>query len=150
MSLPVECATDLGEGWTDRPWRLDLCRDGTLSIRRHGEQPFNGVARPVAFTWEKETLQMAQVSFGRLWPERDRRLTYEEGYRCIWHGWLPGTRWQLSAVMRVLDIALEGDDVDAAAIEALRLSRLVESASAELDRLVADKSTQTHAPSGAA
>ncbi|MFF0869976.1 hypothetical protein ACFYUV_50060 [Nonomuraea sp. NPDC003560] len=63
---PIVCAADLGEGWTDRPWRLDLCRDGTLSIRRHGEQPFNEVARPLAYAWEKEPLQLAQVSFGQL------------------------------------------------------------------------------------
>ncbi|MEV3986721.1 hypothetical protein [Nonomuraea sp. NPDC049758] len=78
---PVVCAADLGEGWTDRPWRLGLCRDGALSIRRHGEQSFNGVARPVAYAWEKEPLQMAHVDFGRLWPERDQRLTYEDGHR---------------------------------------------------------------------
>ncbi|MFE3449848.1 hypothetical protein ACFXJ8_13025 [Nonomuraea sp. NPDC059194] len=59
--------------------------------------------------------------------ERDERLTHEEGRRYVWCGWLPGTRWQLSAVARVLHPFLQGEH-SRSAREALRLSKLVQGA----------------------
>ncbi|MFD8563319.1 hypothetical protein ACFV1N_39105 [Streptosporangium canum] len=112
---PIECAAQLGEGWTDRPWRLDLCRDGTLSICTQDKEPFNGGARPVAYAYDKTDLKRIQALTCALWPERDKRLTHEGGRRYIFD-WmtLPGTRWQLSAAMRVLDILGDGGDIHAA------------------------------------
>uniref|UniRef100_UPI003F494685 hypothetical protein n=1 Tax=Nonomuraea sp. CA-251285 TaxID=3240002 RepID=UPI003F494685 len=127
---PFEYPAELGEEWTRRAWRLDLCRDGTLSLRARDEEPFNGVAMPVAYASHRRDLELAQRALGTFKPQRpDRRLTYEGGRRYMWSGWLPGTAWQLSAVARVLHMFLRGDQ-DEAVRELLRLSKLVEEAAA--------------------
>jgi hypothetical protein len=122
---PFMCVTELGAKWTRKPWRLDVCRDGTLSLRARCEEPFNGVALPVAYHSSKQALQQAQRVLCTVKPERDERLTHEEGRRYVWSGWPPGTVWQLSAVARVLHLYLQHGR---AVGEAVRLSKLVEDA----------------------
>lgn len=131
---PPVCAAELGTRWTRLPWRMDLCRDSTLSIRRRDEAPFNGVARPVAYARRLEDLRLVQgMLCGRPDLPGDPRLTYEGGVRHFIGMWVPGTQWQLSAVMRVLMMFLEHDQSQAAK-ECLRLSRLVQDAR---DKLIA-------------
>ncbi|WP_433426147.1 hypothetical protein ACQP1V_27535 [Microtetraspora malaysiensis] len=99
------------------------------------------MARPVAYARSKEELQLAQGMLCTLWHERDPRLSHEAGRRYRIGMWLPGTRWQLSAVMRVLHLFLR-DEQPRAAAEAVRLSRIVEHAARQLTQLVEEASTQ--------
>jgi hypothetical protein len=115
-------------------WRLDLCRDGILSLRARDEEPFNGLAMPVAYHDDHQALQYAQQMLCTLKPERDERLTHEHGRVYRWSGWLPGTYWQLSAVARVLHLFLTGDP--RAIREAIRLSELVQRAALEAGLLL--------------
>ena len=45
----------------DRAWRIDVCRDGTFTIRRRGEPSFNGAALPVFSTRTKKEAESLQI-----------------------------------------------------------------------------------------
>lgn len=113
-------------------WRLDLCRDGTLSLRKHGEKPFNGVAVPIYHHDDKEVLKDVQTLMCRLAHGRDPALTHEGGRRYIF-SWmsLPGTLWQINAVQRVIHLYVT-QSAQAASDEARRLSQIVEAAARTL------------------
>lgn len=125
---PFEYPIELGPDWTCMPWRLDLSRDGSLSLRARDEEAFDRAAMPVAYAADRKLLEAAQRALGTFKPQwPDSRLTYEGGRRYMWSGWLPGTMWQLSAVARVLHLFLQGERSQAIK-EAVRLSKLVEDA----------------------
>lgn len=53
------------EGKTDVHY-LHLCKDGTVSIRKHGEQVFNGIALPVLECASLEEARSVQVATCKL------------------------------------------------------------------------------------
>lgn len=118
-------------------WRLDLCRDGTLSLRKFGEKAFNGVAIPVYRHNDESVLKSVQTLMCRRGyaSANDPRLTHEGGTR-YYFSWLttpmPGTLWQIKAVQRIIHIFVSTDDASAANAEGKRLSAIVEKAAQEL------------------
>lgn len=73
-----------------RPVLLHICKDGTISYRRHHEKVFNGRALPVFSVNDEDMARSFQIRFGRLMP--------------VEHPLLPGKPWyKLSSI--------DGEDV---------------------------------------
>lgn len=84
-------------------FRMDVCRDGTLSVRERGQKPFNGVALPCVYWNDLKTLQSYQHLVSIVHYESDDRLVLEEGTRYMFSwGVTVGTLWQVDAVAAVL------------------------------------------------
>ncbi|MEW9530673.1 hypothetical protein [Microbispora sp. NPDC049125] len=139
---PEDAPLDLSDIGYDRfpkktpDWRLDLCRDGTLSLRKKTEKPFNGVAITVYRHDDPDVLRdVQQLMCRKGYPgSEDKRLTHEGGTR--WYfSWiaLPGTLWQLNAATRVIHLYVTRG-VRVAHEEAGRLNATVHAAAAELDQ----------------
>lgn len=112
-------------------WRLDLCKDGTLSLREAKQKPFNGVAICVYRHDDADLLREIQPLMCRLAYDTDDRLTHEQGRRWIF-SWLTspmlGTLWQVGAVQRIIHTYVSTGDVSAARAEGNRLAAIVEAA----------------------
>lgn len=67
-----------------RPVVIHVCKDGTISYRRHGEPVFNGVALPVFSVDTVEQAQAVQVRFGRMQYEPHPQMPGRPWYR--WTG----------------------------------------------------------------
>lgn len=117
--------------------RLDLCLDGTLSLRKFGEKSFNGAAIPVYRHDDPDVLKSVQTLMCRRGyaSANDPRLTHEGGTR-YYFSWLstpmPGTAWQINAVQRIIHIFVSTGDASAAHAEGKRLAGIVERAAQKL------------------
>jgi hypothetical protein len=123
--------TDIGLPHLDNcaDWRLDLCRDGTLSLRTRRQKPFNGAAIAVYQHDDKAMLEDVQTLMCSLGYTRDPRLVHEDGRRYIWSWFtLPGTLWQVGAVQRVIHLYVSTGSGQKAVDEAVRLNRIVRTA----------------------
>ena len=110
-------------------WRLDLDRDGRLSLRKKGEEPWNGNAITVYWHDDREQLETVQQVMCRLgYPSaRDERLTHEGGDSWFF-SWIPitYTEWQIEAIQRIIHMFLSEDFTrEQVREECQRLTRLV-------------------------
>lgn len=118
-------------------WRLDVCADGTLSLRKKSQKPFNGAALPVYWHDEREILETVQQVTCRLGKpgSEDKRLTHEGGQRWTF-SWIPitYTLWQIDAIQRVIHMFLSPDFTrEQVYEERQRLTRLVAEATLKVE-----------------
>lgn len=121
-------------------WRLDMCADATISLRKRGEKPFNGAALPVYWHDNREELENVQHIMCRLgYPgTEDPRLTHEGGKRWFF-SWIPRTYtlWQIEAAQRIIHMFLSPDFTrQQVQDECQRLTVRVADAAEEMERKV--------------
>ncbi len=93
-------------------YRLDICRDGTLTVAVHPEQkPFNKVAIRALFTTDLPALQAAQRTVGRLQSDTEPKTLHriDAGQRWIF-GWglRTGTLAQVDRMGDVIWLLMQG------------------------------------------
>lgn len=97
-------------------YRLDICRDGTLTIAVREQKPFNKVAIRALLTTDLPALQAAQADIGVLQLDREPKTLHrlDAGRRWIF-GWgiRTGTLAQIDRMGDVIWLHMQGRRQDA-------------------------------------
>jgi hypothetical protein len=94
--------------WSDKPFFICVCRDGTLTARARKEKAFNGVALPVYGTDTREQAQRLILLVGKVQYAAHPLLPGQTWYR------LPDFTGEIDDLGKVTNLFLEVEKQSAA------------------------------------